>query len=79
MGKWFKRGKRWISFIYQIGIQEYKDGSKYEGEWKGDIRSGYGNFHHKEVGTMLYSNDEKYNGGWLNDQRNGKGVLFLLR
>ena len=39
------------------------DGEKYEGEFKDDIRTGYG--------VLIYSNGNKYEGEFKDDKRNG--------
>jgi len=43
-----------------------EDGTKYEGEWKEDMRNGQG--------TVTFTDGTKYTGGWLNDQMHGKGT-----
>ncbi len=45
----------------------FKDGSKYVGEFKDDIKQGYG--------RMTWANGDQYEGQWVNDAINGKGVF----
>ncbi len=51
-------------------IVSYKDGSKYEGQWKNGQRNG--------EGVIFYNNGEKeYEGHWKDDQRHGEGVEYF--
>lgn len=45
---------------------KYPDGSTYEGEWKNDLKHGYG--------VYIYANGDKYEGQWFNDSRHGIGT-----
>ncbi len=48
------------------GTQTYPDGSRYEGEWRKDMRYGFG---------VMYSADgNNYAGYWKNDKRDSTGV-----
>ena len=47
--------------------QRYADGSKYDGEWKFDLRSG--------SGTMKYANGDLYSGHFEMDKRSGAGTF----
>ena len=42
----------------------YKSGAKYEGDWKQNLREGYG--------THVYSTADKYEGNWKGDKQHGK-------
>ena len=46
----------------------YKNGDRYEGEWKNDDREG--------KGILYYKNGDRYDGEWKNDKREGKGILY---
>ena len=46
----------------------YKNGDRYEGEWKNDDREG--------KGILNYKNGDRYDGEWKNDKREGKGILY---
>lgn len=48
-----------------VGVCEYADGSKYNGEWVDDLKNG--------KGVYEYPNGDKYSGDWVDDARNGKG------
>ena len=49
---------------YKIkGVQRYKDGGEYKGNWRFKERSGYG--------IMKYKDGSKYIGLWKQDKRNG--------
>lgn len=48
-----------------IGVYRYNDKSKYEGEWKDDMRHGEGN--------LNYDNKNKYEGRWIDNEKNGQG------
>ena len=50
------------------GVITYADGSIYEGEFKDNLKNGYGSY--------AYQNGEKYNGEFLNEMRHGKGILI---
>ncbi len=50
-----------------IGIYEYKDGSVYDGKWKGGKRHG--------KGIYKYSDGTVYEGEWKDDKQHGKGTF----
>ena len=55
-----------VSIIAILGIC-YIDGKiQYRGEWKTDMKNGFG--------TVCYSNGDKYVGLWKADTKNGKGI-----
>ena len=43
------------------------DGSKYEGEWKGDVKDG--------VGTLVFADGARYEGNFANDKASGFGKI----
>lgn len=45
---------------------KYPDGSTYEGEWKDNVKHGYG--------VYVYANGDKYEGQWYNGSRHGIGT-----
>merc|ERR1740139_1244642 len=45
----------------------YANGTKYEGQWESNWRTGYG------IGTWV--NGDSYSGVWKNDKRHGKGKM----
>ncbi len=49
------------------GNYTYKDGSKYDGEWKGNKRHGYG--------VWFRPDGMRYEGYWQDDKPNGQGTL----
>lgn len=49
-------------------IQEYENGSRYEGEKKGNQRHGKGKFYYQE--------GSYYDGEWKNNNMHGKGKLY---
>ena len=53
----------------QDGINSYiyKNGNKYNGEFKNKMRNG--------KGTMKYLNGDVYNGDWVDNKRQGSGKL----
>lgn len=56
-----------------LGVQNYDNGDKYDGQWKDDQKTGQG--------IMTYANADKYEGGWIDDIRegNGKRIPHSLR
>jgi hypothetical protein len=50
-------------------------GNKYDGEWDGDLMSGFLKGEMEGFGTAIYSNEEKYTGFYKNNKRSGHGVL----
>ena len=60
-GQWTRMGMR-----EGIGIQLWKDGSKYEGSWKNDKANGYG--------RLIHSDGDVYTGEWLDDKAHGRGT-----
>ena len=48
-----------------FGIQEWPDGSKYEGHWLEDKASG--------IGKLTHADGDVYEGEWSEDKANGKG------
>ena len=47
----------------------YKNGDKYEGDWKNDKFDG--------KGIKYYRNGDKYDGQWKNGQKNGYGIKYF--
>ena len=52
------------------GIFTWPNGDTYEGEYKDDIRNGFG--------IYKYKDGNRYEGEWKNDQKNGKGKELIL-
>lgn len=46
----------------------YPDGSKYEGDWKHDVKQGFGAYY--------YPNGDIYEGAWFKNKRHGLGTYF---
>lgn len=49
----------------------WDDGSKYDGDWKDDVRHGKGVFE--------YTNGDKYDGDWADDIQHGKVLITFTR
>jgi len=49
-------------------IIQYPNGDKYQGEWKDDMKDGYGMF--------TYINGNKYKGKWKDDMKDGYGIFI---
>ena len=49
----------------------YPDGSKYEGFWISDLRSG--------SGTYTYPNGDTYEGDWIQGRRHGQRVYTFIQ
>ncbi|HSX13277.1 MAG TPA: hypothetical protein VLE96_02525 [Chlamydiales bacterium] len=54
------------SFAYQ-NSHVFADGSRYEGEWEGNERHGFG--------IQFWPNGAYYSGTWFNDLRHGEGLF----
>lgn len=52
----------------QRGPYTLQSGAIYEGEWKDEMRDGYG--------RQVWPDESRYEGYWLNDKANGYGKLF---
>ena len=50
------------------GIQEWPNGSKYEGEWNENKSAG--------KGKLIHSDGDTYEGEWKNDKANGFGIYI---
>lgn len=50
------------------GVYVWKDGRKYEGEYKEDKKDGFG--------TYTWADGKKYSGEWRNSKRHGKGIYI---
>lgn len=61
-GYW-RQGRR-----YGKGTLTRNDGSLFSGEWRDDVKCGYGVQH--------YTNGTRYEGEWAKNRRHGKGVFF---
>ncbi|KAM6297963.1 MORN repeat-containing protein 3 [Aegotheles albertisi] len=75
---WWKNDKKSVSEIschhlcaalQGYGMMFYPGGERYEGDWRGGLRSGWG--------RMYYQNGSIYEGQWLEDQPDGQGMLRL--
>jgi len=51
------------------GKYYYLNGDFYDGEWKDDMKEGFGVYH-------FYAKDSKYQGEWKADKMHGKGTYF---
>ena len=60
----------WKNNRFINGIVFYSDGTKYEGEWKNNMRSG--------KGKMTYKNNSVYEGNWRNNKKDGIGISYNL-
>lgn len=50
-----------------IGVASYRDGSRYEGEWKDKKAFG--------TGILKYANGNEYIGEWFYGKANGRGIM----
>jgi hypothetical protein len=51
------------------GIYSWKDGRKYEGDYKDDKKEGFG--------IYVWADGRRYEGGWKNGKQHGEGKYFL--
>ncbi len=73
------------------GVAVLESGSRYEGQWKSNLRHGKGHFfwndgqHYKGeylddkrhgFGIYYWENGDRYEGQWKDDKRNGKGKFY---
>lgn len=59
------------SFIFSnndLGVYEWSDGRKYEGQWKNNKMEGYGIF--------TWPDGRRYEGEYIDDKKEGKGVFY---
>lgn len=64
----FSRFASWAQEdVYSYHSTVFSDGSRYEGNWKGIHRHGYG--------VQVWPNGSRYEGWWLNDQKQGEGLF----
>jgi hypothetical protein len=49
-----------------IGLMQYENNDKYNGEWKEDKKQGQG--------VCQYADGDKYEGGWEDNKRSGEGI-----
>lgn len=72
----------------------YKDGSVYDGEWRTDLRHGFGLMSYPDgstyecewknnlkhgYGVYIYANGDKYEGQWYNGLRHGIGTYMHVK
>lgn len=50
---------------------KFKNGVIYHGEWRGNIRWGYG--------VQVWPDGAKYEGDWVNGKANGKGTFMIMQ
>lgn len=55
--------------MHERGVFEWKDGSRYEGEYQHDKKEGYGVFE--------WPNKKKYEGMWADGKQHGEGLLYV--
>lgn len=53
---------------YGVGQMTYPDGSRYEGDWRHDLKHGFGAYY--------YPNGDIYEGAWFKGKRHGLGTYF---
>lgn len=56
-------------------MQEYADGTKYEGQWKNDMKNGPG-IPDNTLGEIEYPNGEGFAGFWKNDKSIAEGRVL---
>ena len=49
---------------------EYKSGATYEGEWRGEVREGFG--------IQTWPDGARYQGEWKQNKANGKGIFYHI-
>jgi hypothetical protein len=57
-----------INLIVKIGIYQWSDGRKYEGEWKNNKMEGNGIF--------TWPDNRRYEGEYIDDKKEGHGVFY---
>ena len=72
IGKMMQRMERVFLNKNTIGIMEYPNGDKYEGDFANDQKNGQGKYH-KNLGVYTFKNNDKYEGDFKNDKKEGKG------
>ena len=65
IGQWSKDGLR-----HGKGVQNWPDGSKYEGYWENDMANGRG--------RLIHADGDVYEGQWVNDKAHGNGVYIHM-
>lgn len=67
-----------IYFFDIIGVFQYADGEKYDGDWLDNKKSGKGNslFYNYKKGIYAYASGDRYEGEWQDGKRHGKGILY---
>ena len=53
---------------YSLGIYEWSDGRKFQGQWKNNKMEGYGIF--------TWPDGRKYEGDYVDDKKEGNGVFY---
>lgn len=51
-----------------VGVYQWSDGRKYEGEWKNNKMEGYGSF--------TWPDGRKYDGEYIDDKKEGNGIFY---
>ena len=54
--------------MHNRGVYFWKDGRKYEGEYKNDKKEGFGKYY--------WTDGRRYEGQWRNGKQHGKGMYF---
>lgn len=60
-----------------LGVLNYINGDKYDGDWTDDKKGPNGRMNFNGVGMQFYANGDKYDGQWENEVVQGKGKVEI--
>lgn len=68
------RERKRYDVIGKLGILNYSNGDKYDGDLKDGKKNGRGKSEIIIIGTMNFANGDKYEGDWVDDKKEGTGI-----
>lgn len=79
IGTEIRRVLKVVLGLWTLGVYNYANGDKYEGEVKEKVKNGKGKSKFNRIGVLSYANGDIYSGDWKDNLKNGEGIVGKWR